>query len=172
MNENENNFDSLRRLLKLKRHENPPPGYFNDFSSSVTARIRAGEADVNKSAAERLAVEAPWLMKFLQFFEAKPAFAGGFALALCLLLLAGIVFEDRSDVGQSSPVFVDATPSVTVAAPTQVASDQPAAAPTLTDSLTQGGGLAVSTNYSLQPVASLFGQSPFVQQVGYTPSGN
>ncbi len=168
MNENENNFDSLRRLLKLKRQENPPPGYFNNFSSRVTARIRA-EAATGKGTAERLAVEAPWLMKFLQFFEAKPAFAGGFALALCLLLLGGIVFADRSDVEQSSPVFVDATPSAVIAAPTSVASAQPT--PTLTDSLTQGG-LAVSTNYSLQPVASLFGQSPFVQQVGYTPSGN
>jgi hypothetical protein len=170
MNENENNFDSLRRLLKLKRHENPPPGYFNDFSSRVTARIRS-EANAGKGTAGRLAVEAPWLMKFLQFFEAKPAFAGGFALALCLLLLGGIVFADRSDVEQSSPVFVDATPTAAVAAPVSVASAAQAA-PTLTDSLTQGGGLAVSTNYSLQPVASLFGQSPFAQQVSYTPSGN
>jgi hypothetical protein len=170
MNENENNFDSLRQLLKLKRQENPPPGYFNNFSSRVTARIRAGEAIAGGSAAERLAVEAPWLMKFLQFFEAKPAFAGGFALALCLLLLGGIVFADRSDVEQSSPAFVDATPTATIAAPAVVALDQPT--PSLTDSLTQDGGLAVSTNYSPQPVATLFGQSPFVQQVGYTPSGN
>jgi hypothetical protein len=163
MNENENDFSSLRLLLELKRHENPPTGYFNNFSSRITARIRAGEAIASKGPVERLAVEAPWLMKFLQFFEAKPAFAGGFALALCLLLLAGIVFEDRSDVEQSPPVFVDTAPAA-------VAINQPS--PTLTDSLTEDGGLAVSTNYSLQPVASLFGQSPFVQQVGYSPSGN
>ena len=45
MNENENNFESLRRLLALKRHEMPPPGYFNNFSSQVVHRIRAGEPE-------------------------------------------------------------------------------------------------------------------------------
>ena len=43
MNESENNFSELKRLLKLKRHEVPPPGYFNDFSAEIIARIRAGE---------------------------------------------------------------------------------------------------------------------------------
>jgi len=44
MNENENNFESLRRLLAHKRHETPPPGYFNSFSGQIIACIRAGEA--------------------------------------------------------------------------------------------------------------------------------
>jgi hypothetical protein len=169
MNENENNFDSLRRLLALKRHENPPPGYFNSFSSRVTARIRAGEAVAKKGAAGRLAVEAPWLMQFLQIFRAQPAFVGTFGTAICLLLLVGIVFAERPDAAEQSPVFVDATPSAALAAPTTVAMEQPA--PSLADPLTEGG-VAVSTNYSLQPVATLFGQSPFAQQVSYSPSGN
>ncbi len=36
MNESEHNFQDLKRLLKLKRHEVPPPGYFNNFSSMTS----------------------------------------------------------------------------------------------------------------------------------------
>ena len=93
MNENENNFESLRRLLALKRHETPPPGYFENFSSQVTARIRAGKG----RAAERQEIELPWFFRLLSAFEAKPAFAGAFASALCLLLVFGIFVAERPD---------------------------------------------------------------------------
>ena len=33
------NFDSLRKVLRVKRHEQPPPRYFNEFASHVMARI-------------------------------------------------------------------------------------------------------------------------------------
>ena len=77
MNENENNFETLRRLLKLKRHEIPPPGYFNNFSGQVIARIRAGEAGGARIFAERLDAEAPWLASLLRIFETKPGIIGG-----------------------------------------------------------------------------------------------
>jgi len=95
MNENDN-FEALRRLLSLKRHEVPPPGYFNRFSGDVIARIRAGEQS-STSAAETVFARFPWLLRFLQAFEAKPAFASSFASALCLVLLFGIVYAEQSD---------------------------------------------------------------------------
>jgi len=86
MSENENNFETLRQLLALKRHEIPPPGYFEDFSSSIIARIRAGET----------AQKMPWLLRFLQILESRPAYPAALASSLCVLLLFGIVSVEQN----------------------------------------------------------------------------
>ena len=167
MNENENNFESLRRLLALKRHEIPPPGYFNDFSGAVISRIRAGEANMSANISERLFAEAPWFSKLVQAFEFKPAFAGAFASALFLLLVCGIIFAERPD---SAPQpFLEAMTQNSGSAP-QLATVSPIALPQ-----TDQTGIIATTNpvLNLQPIASLFGQqNQFAQQVSFSPSGN
>jgi len=161
MNESENNFESLRRLLALKRHEIPPPGYFNNFPRQVMARLRAGEADVPQG------ITAPsWLLKFFQAFEAKPAYVSSFACSLCLLLLFGIVYAERPDATEKSSMFTAfTTPPVSlVDARSQEFS-----------SAAQTTGLMVDTNpvISLQPVAMLFGQqNPLAQPVSLSLPGN
>jgi len=102
MNESENDFESLRRLMAIKRHEIPPPGYFNNFPNQVMARLRAGEVGAPEGTT------APsWLLKFFQAFEAKPAYVSSFACSLCLLLLFGIVYAERPD-GTEKPSFLSA----------------------------------------------------------------
>ena len=43
----------LQQLLRLKRHESPPPGYFREFSSGVIDRIRVAESEKSVSGWRR-----------------------------------------------------------------------------------------------------------------------
>ena len=164
-NENENNFESLRRLLVLKRYEAPPPGYFNYFSSQVLQRIRAGDPGTSANSLEDLFGQAPWVEKLLQAFDLKPVFASAFAGTLCLLLFLGIIYAERPDF-TSQPVLQAATTAASLAAVSPTVLSQPA---------DQQIGIVSSTNpvLSLQPVASLFGQqSSLAQPVSFSLPGN
>ena len=169
MNENDNNFEALKRLMALKRHETPPPGYFNDFSSQVISRLRAGEK-AEPVLYGRFFNEAPWMAAFVRFFGSKPAYIGAFSASMCLLLLGSIIYTQRDDTMPESP-FLTSLPS----APTTASATAPSMA-VATDAVGQSGGLAVTTNYSLQPVATMFGQQNFFSQsqqpVSFSPSGN
>jgi hypothetical protein len=103
--EHQHHFRRLRKLLTLKQHEVPPPGYFNNFSREVMARIRAGET----GQAQGTALEMPWLLRLIQAFEAKPAFAGGFASVLCMVLLGGIVIAERTPEIAAQPILQTAS---------------------------------------------------------------
>jgi hypothetical protein len=91
------NFEELRRLLALKRHEQPPPGYFHDFSRQVIARIKAGEADLNGSLWSRIVGQGSLLRNLWEGFEAKPIIAGVFGVGVCGLLVFGLVSSERTD---------------------------------------------------------------------------
>jgi hypothetical protein len=169
MNQNENNFEDLKRLLKLKQHEVPPPGYFNHFSGQVISRIRAGEAGGSQNYTESLQPNAPWLMSFFRIFETRPGLIGGFATSLCLLLLLVVVFSDRPD-GTSKNLLAVSEP--TAAAASSVASMTAPALVAAPDS----SGIVASTNpvTSLQPVATLFGQpasATLFQPASFAPVG-
>jgi hypothetical protein len=166
MNENENKFESLRQLLALKRHETPPPGYFEHFSGEVMARIRAGDA----GGADSVSRQLPRLFQLLSAFEAKPAFAGAFAFSLCLLLVFGIVYAERPDVALQ-PLLQTAQAASPLAAPTSPTSvalntlpvEQPAMIP------------ISSTNpiFNSQSGGPWFAsQASGLQQVNFTLPGN
>jgi hypothetical protein len=68
-------FEKLRKLLALKRHENPPPGYFNAFSDRVIDRIQA----------EQETRPGVW-QQVLSLFRERPAISWSFSVAAVLVL--------------------------------------------------------------------------------------
>ena len=116
MTPDQQNFESLRRLLALKRHEQPPPGYFNSFSQQVVARIRAGELGADSAPWEN------WLTSRLQrlwlAFETKPILAGVFGAGVCALLISGVIYSERTS--SNPPVAFAPEPQV-AAVPVQMA---------------------------------------------------
>jgi hypothetical protein len=105
MNPEQENIQGLRRLLALKRHEQPPPGYFERFSGRVITRIQAGERAPD-SFWERFSFEANWLQQVWAAFETKPLLAGAFGATICALFTAGFVFSDRPSKLQAAPLTV------------------------------------------------------------------
>jgi hypothetical protein len=95
MHAEQDNVEALRRILALKRHEQPPPGYFNSFSSRIIARIEAGER----------APDSLWerLSQLWTAFETKPLLAGAVGVTFCGLLTTAFLFSDASGL-QSSPI--------------------------------------------------------------------
>src|SRR5690349_9142624 len=96
MSQEMENFESLQKLLRVKRHEQPPPGYFDQFSSEVMARLRAGEHE-QKDLWRELGEEASWLQRLWASLDAKPALAGAFGVLVCGVVLTGIYFSQQSE---------------------------------------------------------------------------
>jgi hypothetical protein len=100
MNPDSQNFDSLRQLLALKRHEVPPPGYFDRFNRDVMARIKAGDTG------DELGAGLSWFRRLLGVFDVKPVFAGAFGTAVCAFLISGVIGSENN------PVMATAAPTV------------------------------------------------------------
>lgn len=71
-------FETLQKLLKLKRYEHPHPRYFNTFSSQVISRIEAGGA----------LAALPWWQKF--GIDLRALMTVGAGAAACVALFFGM----------------------------------------------------------------------------------
>ncbi len=172
MSESEHNFQDVKQLLKLKRHEVPPPGYFNNFSSQVISRIRAGDQE-SASFGEKMQGNS-WLYNLLHMFDARPGMIGGLATSACLLVVFGLVFSEHPDSNAGGFSANAQAPQVFASnGQSGATSEAIPAAPPMVDPLVASTGITLSTNpvTSLQPVATLFGQpsgSPLLQPVGFS----
>jgi hypothetical protein len=108
MNTGMEDFEKLRKLLKLKRHEQPPPGYFNRFSGLVINRI---EKEVETGGDW---LEAPWLRKLLRTFETSPMVAGLFGATVCGVVIFGITAANQTSKGPAAAFTPMASAAVDV----------------------------------------------------------
>jgi hypothetical protein len=100
-------FEKLQKLLKLKRHEVPPPGYFNNFSTRVITGIERHEHSTTRAFAY-----APWLGRFMTLLETNPFVSGIFGVSVCGLLVSGIAW---SQYGTPVDFASNSNPTLTVA---------------------------------------------------------
>lgn len=81
----EEQFEQLKKLLALKRHEQPPPGYFDRLPRQICAAIEAEQAARNR-----------WFSRMWSSLQAKPAFGGVLALGMCGMIVAGIFLAGKT----------------------------------------------------------------------------
>jgi hypothetical protein len=146
MSPEQENFDNLRRLLALKRYEQPPPGYFDRLPRRIIARIEAGETGGAVTFFERICWESPWLQRILTHLEAKPAIGAAFAAAMCVFLISGLIMSEKRP---------DALPVLTV-----TGSQQPANQATLAIAA-DGSGPALFAKPIQTSVSSTGGMATF-----------
>ena len=133
MNPSPEPFDRLGKLLALKRHEPPPPGYFNHFSDKIIARIEA----------EGLCTQVSWWRRLFPQWDAKPVLACAYGLVITGLLAIGVGVSQSLDTEEAAapdlgrPWFAQA-PASDIALPLSV--------PVAQGSLTGQSNLASSVN--------------------------
>lgn len=81
MNSSPDDFKDLRRLLALKRHEQPPPGYFTYLPDQIQLKIERRDD---------LSEHSTWWTWLVERFDARPVLAGAYACVISGLMLLGV----------------------------------------------------------------------------------
>jgi len=95
-------FEQLRRLLALKRHEQPPPGFFHGFSRQVIVRIQAGELGDQSEASLWSFSGGSLLQRIWATLDARPALAGAFGVAVCGFFVVGALLSDNTGIANAA----------------------------------------------------------------------
>lgn len=97
MNSEPEDFTALRKLLALKRYEEPPPRFFSELPSRIWRRIEQEPAPLS------------FWERFFPNIGLSPAFAYSFGLLACGSLFFGIAYSLNSEPEQlvGQPVLTD-----------------------------------------------------------------
>ena len=87
MNRENQDFEQLRRLLKLKRYELPPPRYFNSFSAQVVTRLQGAQGSATGHS---------WWHRLWDSLELRPVLPAAFGAAICGVLVFGAVYAENT----------------------------------------------------------------------------
>jgi len=83
MNPEQKEQERLQRIIGLKRHEQPPPGYFQILPQRIMTRIERGDSKLG------------FWERVLPTFELQPVLAYAFAVASCAAMTASIFYSER-----------------------------------------------------------------------------
>ncbi|PHX95600.1 MAG: hypothetical protein CK546_01755 [Pedosphaera sp.] len=98
---NPDEFESLKKLLALKRHEEPPPGYFDRLPGEVRARITHAQASPE-----------PWWRSWLASWDLSPALATSYAVVAVTLVVGGIWMAKQPVAEGGAQIVTTPVPSV------------------------------------------------------------
>ena len=99
--QNPDEFESLKKLLALKRHEEPPPGYFDRLPGEVRARIAHVQASPE-----------PWWRRWLASWDLSPALATSYAVVAVTLVLGGVWMAKQPTSEGGPQIATTPVPSV------------------------------------------------------------
>jgi|SRR5581483_659387 len=109
MNPEQENFEALRKLMALKKHETPPPGYFDHLPRRISTRLHSKEG-------------APTFWESLaNRFRVSPSLAYGFSLSACGVLAISIIHTARVESNRAAAQPRDLAVSWNVPAPSSFA---------------------------------------------------
>jgi hypothetical protein len=90
MNSDPKEFDTLRKLMALKRHEQPPREYLDELSHSIRMRIERGEGRANI-----------W-DKLSAHFSLRPSLAYAFGLTVCGALSFSAFYMGKQEMTEAA----------------------------------------------------------------------
>jgi hypothetical protein len=90
MNSDPSDFEALRKLMALKRHEQPPPGYFSRLPDKIILRLERGEGQLG------------FWEKLLSALIFRPALAYGCALAAFSALTFSVINSVQTQPQESA----------------------------------------------------------------------